>query len=498
VAPGFINMLSWATESLLVDPRGESDLRQGVTLEVFGEGVSMGPLTPSMRHALEARQTDYRFHVDWTTLGEYLDALERRGIATNVASFVGATTLRVHEIGYAHRPARADELARMCEQVRIAMREGALGVGSALIYAPASCASHDELRELALAAAEYGGTYISHVRSESARLLEAIDEVVAIARATRRHAEIYHFKVAGEANWPLLDAAVARIEAARTEGLDVSANMYPYAEAASGLDACMPSWVQEGGHTAWVARLRDPAIRSRVIEDIRAPAGDWENLYRLAGGAGGVRLLGFRNPALRGLAGKTLAEVAAARGRGAEETLLDLVVEDDSRVTAAFALMAEANVRRQLALPWMGLCSDEESLAPREPFLAHRPHPRAYGSFARFLGRYARDAGLVPLAQAVHRLTGMPARQLGLRDRGLLRPGSWADLCIFDAARIIDHADHATPQRFATGVAHVLVNGVPVLRDGVVTGARPGRAVRGPGWRGVALSGAQDLPRAAG
>lgn len=498
VAPGFINMLSWATESLLVDPRGESDLRQGVTLEVFGEGVSMGPLTPSMRHALEARQTDYRFHVDWTTLGEYLDALERRGIATNVASFVGATTLRVHEIGYAHRPARADELARMCEQVRIAMREGALGVGSALIYAPATCASHEELRALALAAAEYGGAYISHVRSESAQLLEAIDEVVAIARATRQHAEIYHFKVAGEANWALLDAALARIEAARREGLDVSANMYPYADAASGLDACMPPWVQEGGHAAWVERLRDPAIRSRVIAEIRAPCSAWENLYRLAGGAAGVRLLGFRNPALRPLAGRTLAEVAASRGCAPEEALVDLVIEDDSRVTAAFALMAEANVRRQLAVPWMGLCSDEESIAPREPFLAHRPHPRAYGSFARFLGRYARDAGLVPLAQAVHRITGMPARQLRLRDRGLLRPGWWADLCIFDAERIIDHADHATPQRFATGVAHVLVNGVPVLRDGVVTGARPGRAVRGPGWRRAAISGAQDYPRAAG
>lgn len=498
VAPGFINMLSWATESLLVDPRGESDLRQGVTLEVFGEGVSMGPLTPPMRRALEARQTDYRFHVDWTTLGEYLDALERRGIATNVASFVGATTLRVHEIGYAHRPTRADELARMCEQVRAAMREGALGVGSALIYAPASCAPHAELRALALAAAEYGGAYISHIRSESARLLEAIDEVIDIAQATRRHAEIYHFKVAGEANWALLDAALARIEAARDAGLDVSANMYPYTEAASGLDACMPPWVQEGGHGAWVARLRDPAIRRRVVDDIRAPSGDWENLYRLAGGAGGVRLLGFRNPALRVLAGGTLAEVAAARGRSAEDTLLDLVVEDDSRVTAAFALMAEANVRRQLELPWMGLCSDEESLAPREPFLAHRPHPRAYGSFARFLGRYARDAGLVPLATAVHRLTGLPARQLGLRDRGLLRAGSWADIVVFDAGQIIDHADFESPQRFATGVLHVLVNGVPVLRDGAITGARPGRAVRGPGWRAGTGPGLQDLPRAAG
>lgn len=491
-------MLSWATESLLVDPRGESDLRQGVTLEVFGEGVSMGPLTPAMQRALEARQTDYRFHVDWTTLGEYLDSIERRGIATNVASFVGATTLRIHEIGYVHRPARADELARMCAQVRIAMREGALGVGSALIYAPANCATHEELRALALAAAESGGAYISHIRSESAQLLAAIDEVIDIARATRRHAEIYHFKVAGESHWPLLEAAIARIEAARASGLDVSANMYPYLEAASGLDASMPPWVQEGGHAAWVARLREPAVRRRLIDEIRAPVSDWENLYRLAGGAEHVRLLGFRNPALRCFAGQTLAAVAADRGRSAEETLLDLVIEDDSRVTAAYALMSEANLRRQIALPWMGLCSDEESLAPREPFLAHCPHPRAYGSFARFLGRYARDAELVPLAAAVHRLTGLPARQLGLRDRGLLQPGCWADLAIFDAGRIIDHASFESPQRFATGVAHVLVNGVPVLRDGVVTGARPGRAVRGPGWRGPLAAGAQDLPRAAG
>jgi N-acyl-D-amino-acid deacylase len=491
-------MLSWATESLLVDPRGESDLRQGVTLEVFGEGVSMGPLTPPMRRALEARQTDYRFHVDWTTLGEYLDALERRGIATNVASFVGATTLRVHEIGYAHRPARADELERMCAQVRVAMREGALGVGSALIYAPASCASHDELRALALAAAEYGGGYISHIRSESTQLLAAIDEVIDIARATRRHAEIYHFKVAGESHWPLLEPAIARIEAARAEGLDVSANMYPYLEAASGLDASMPPWVQEGGHAAWVARLRDPVVRRRLIDEIRAPASDWENLYQLAGGAEHVRLLGFRNPALRALAGQTLAAVAAQRGCDAETTLVDLVIEDDSRVTAAYALMSEHNLRRQIALPWMGLCSDEESLAPRAPFLAHRPHPRAYGSFARFLGRYARDAALVPLATAVHRMTGLPARQLGLRDRGLLQAGCWADVVVFDAARIVDHASFEAPQRFATGVAHVLVNGVPVLRDGVVTGARPGRAVRGPGWRGPAAAAAQDLPRAAG
>jgi N-acyl-D-amino-acid deacylase len=499
VAPGFINMLSWATESLPVDPRAESDLRQGVTLEIFGEGVSMGPLTAAMRRALEARQTDYRFHVDWTTLGEYLESLERRGIATNVASFVGATTLRIHEIGYAHRPARPAELARMCELVRAAMREGALGVGSALIYAPAACASSEELKALALAAAEYGGSYISHLRSESNRLLESIDEVIAIARATGRHAEIYHFKAAGEANWADAEHAIARIEAARADGVDVSANMYPYTAAASGLDACMPPWVQEGGHEAWVRRLREPGVRERVLREMRAVRCGWENFYALAGSPQRVRLLGFRNPALRPLAGRTLAEVAAARGRSPEDTLIDLVIEDDSRVTAAFFLMSEQNVRRQLALPWMGICSDEEALAPREPFLAHRPHPRAYGSFARFLGHYARDAGLVPLEMAIHRLTGMPAAQLGLHGRGRLAPGCFADVVVFDPAGIADHATYDEPQRFATGVEHVLVNGVPVLRDGRITGARPGRVVRGPGWASRAAPHAVlDLPRAAG
>jgi N-acyl-D-amino-acid deacylase len=499
VAPGFINMLSWATESLIVDPRAESDLRQGVTLEIFGEGVSMGPLTAAMRRALESRQSDYRFNVDWTTLGEYLESLERRGIATNVASFVGATTLRVHEIGYAHRPARADELARMCELVRAAMREGALGVGSALIYAPAACATPGELRALALAAAEYGGSYITHLRSESGRLLESIDEVIGIARATGRHAEIYHFKAAGEAQWPDAARAIERIEQARAEGLDLSANMYPYTAAASGLDACMPPWVQEGGHAAWVQRLREPQARERVLREMRSRDGGWENLYAAAGSPERVRLLGFRNPALRPFAGRSLAEVAAARGSTPEETIIDLVIEDDSRVTAAFFLMSEQNVRRQLELPWMGICSDEEALAPREPFLAHRPHPRAYGSFARFLGSYVRDAGLVPLETAIHRLTGMPAAQLGLRGRGRLAPGCFADVVVFDAGRIADHATYDAPQRFATGVEHVLVNGVPVLRDGRVTGARPGRVVRGPGWsRRASPDAALDLPRAAG
>ena len=501
VAPGFINCLSWATESLIADPNSQSDLRQGVTLEVFGEGVSMGPLTHAMKRDLAARQSDYRFDVEWTTLGEYLEMLERRGVATNVASFVGATTLRVHEVGYQNRAATPAELARMCDRVREAMLEGALGVGSALIYAPAAFAAHAELKALALAAAEFGGGYFTHMRSEAGRLLESIAETIDIARATGAHTEIYHFKAAGREAWSKLDAAIALIESARAAGVDISANMYPYTAAASGLDAVMPPWVQSGGHNAWISRLRDPAIRARVIEQMREPDGDWENLLVAAGSPDNVLLLGFRNERLKPLVGRTLADVARERNCSAEQAAIDLVLEDDSRVTAAYFLMSEENVRRQLALPWITLCSDEESIAPHGVFLSHRPHPRAYGSFARFLGAYARDQQLVPLADAVHRLTGLPARQLRLQQRGELRPGHWADVVVFDPARISDHATFAQPHRFASGVEHVFVNGVQVLRSGQMTGARPGRVVRGPGWRAArdqGLEPRQDLPRAAG
>ncbi len=500
-APGFINMLSWATESLIADPSSESDLRQGVTLEVFGEGVSMGPLTPAMRADLRRRQTDLRFPVEWSTLGEYLEFLERRGICPNVASFVGATTLRVHEVGYENRAATPAELARMCELVREAMREGALGVGSALIYAPAAFAPRAELLALARAAAESGGGYISHLRSESGNLLDAIDELVEIARATRQHTEIYHLKAAGAANWPLMEGAIARIERARAEGLDVSANMYPYLAAATGLDAAMPPWVQAGGHRDWVARLRDPTIRARVLAEIREPGGDWESLYRAAGGAANVLLLGFRQPALQHLTGRTLAEVALQRACTPEEAIIDLVIEDDSRVNAAYFMMSEDNVQRQLALPWVALCSDEESLAPRGSFLQQSPHPRAYGSFARFLGAYVREQRLVPLGEAIRRLTSMPARHLRLRHRGSLEPGFFADVVLFDPARIADHATFARPHQFASGVQHVVVNGQLALRDGALTGARPGRVVRGPGYEPAVrrdTPGLLELPKAAG
>ena len=500
IAPGFINTLSWATESIIADPNSESDIRQGVTLEIFGEGLSMGPLNPAMKLELQSRQHDLTFPVDWTTLGEYLEFLERRGVACNVASFVGATTLRIHELGFEHREASAAELARMCDLARAAMREGALGLGSALIYAPASSATTAELTALARAVAEYGGAYFTHLRSETTGWLAAIDEAIEIARAAGCHTEIWHLKAAGAGAWPHWEQAIKRIESARSEGVSLSANMYPYAAGASGLDAAMPPWVQEGGHDAWLARLRDPSLRQRLLADMRQSAPEWESLYAAAGSAEQVLLLGFRDPALRHHTGQTLAAVAAERALSPEECMIELVLEDNSRVNAAFFMMSEANIRRQLVLPWMGICSDAESLSPRGKFLNHRPHPRAYGSFARFLGKYVRDCALLTLPEAIRRVTSMPAQQLRLHDRGSLQLGSFADVVVFDAQRIADHATFEQPHQFATGVSQVFVNGVAVLRDGRTTGARPGRFVRGPGWNQARehVEASGNLPRAAG
>jgi N-acyl-D-amino-acid deacylase len=480
VAPGFINSLSWATESLLADANAESDLRQGVTLEVFGEGTSMGPLTPAMRGEWLARQTDFRFDIPWTTLGEYLAHLERRGLVPNVASFVGAATVRMHELGRENRAPTAAELARMCEHVRQAMREGALGLGASLIYMPDSYAGTAELEALARAAAESGGGYAVHLRSETARLLPALEEALQIGRATGTHVEIYHLKAAGEANWPLLPQALDRIEAARAAGIDISANMYPYTAAATGFDASMPPWVQEGGTAAWVARLSDPAIRARVIAEIEGPPGDWENFYAAAGSPERISLIGFRRDALKSLTGKTLAEVAAMRGRSPLDTMIDLVIEDGSRVTVAYTMMSEENLRLQVQTPWISLCSDEEAPAPRGAFLKRHPHPRAYGSFARFLGHYVQRERLLGLAEAIRRLTSLPARNFRLASRGSLLPGYFADLVVFDPGRVEDHATFADPHRFASGVEHVVVNGEVVLRAGKLTGGRPGRVVRGP------------------
>jgi N-acyl-D-amino-acid deacylase len=482
VAPGFINMLSWSTESLLVDPRSQSEIRQGVTLEVMGEGTSMGPLTDAMKKEMLDQQGDLKFDITWTTLGEYLERLETKGVSPNVASFVGATTVRVHEIGYADRPPTPDELARMKDLVRAAMREGALGVGSSLIYAPAFYAKTPELVELAKAAGEFGGSYISHIRSEGGRLLESIDELIQIAREARVPAEIYHFKAAGRDNWGKVDAAIATIEAARKEGLRITADMYTYPAGATGLDAAMPPWVQEGGYEQWAKRLKDPAIRARVRKEMATPTLEWENFFTGAG-PDGMLLSAFKNEALKPLTGKTLAEVAKMRGTSPEETAMDLVIEDGTRVGVVYFLMSEDNVRKQLRLPWVSFGSDAESMAPEPPFTLSNPHPRAYGNFARWLGKYVREEKLVPLEEAIRRLTGLPAANLGLNDRGRLAEGMMADIVIFDPKTIQDHATFEKPHQYSTGIRDVFVNGVQVLQNGEHTGATPGRVVRGPGYR---------------
>jgi N-acyl-D-amino-acid deacylase len=481
VTPGFINMLSWANESLLEDGRGQSDIRQGVTLEVFGEGLSMGPLTDSMKTEMRALQRDIKFEIEWTTLGEYLDHLVARGVSPNVASFVGATTVRIHELGYEDRPPTPDELARMQALVRDAMREGALGVGSSLIYAPAFYARTDELIALARAAAEQGGMYISHMRSEGNRLLESVEEVISIARAAGSRAEIYHLKAAGEENWPKLNQVIARVNAARASGLAITADMYTYTAAATGLDAAMPPWVQEGGYLRWAQRLRDPRIRARVKREMNLPTDRWENFYRFAGPEG-ILLVGFKADSLKQYTGKSLAEVARRRNSTAEETAMDLVARDGSRVETVYFLMSEDNLRRQIPLPWLSFGSDAEASAPEGVFLKSNTHPRAYGNFARLLGRYVREERLIPLEEAVRRLTSLPAENLKIKRRGKLAPGYFADVAVFDPARIADHATFERPHQYATGMVHVLVNGVPVLRDGEHTGAKPGRVVRGPGW----------------
>jgi N-acyl-D-amino-acid deacylase len=484
VAPGFINMLSWATESLIADGRGMSDTLQGVTLEIFGEGWSMGPLNPEMKAEARKRQGDIEYPIEWTTLGEYLEYLERRGITPNVASFVGATTVRMHELGQADVQPDAEQLERMQDLVRAAMREGALGVGSSLIYPPAFFAKTEELTALSQAAAESGGGYISHMRSEANQLLEAVDEIVAIGRATGQRAEIYHFKAAGEQNWPAMSEAISKIEAARDDGVLISADMYAYTAGATGLTAGLPPWVQDGGHDAMIERLGDPAIRARVIAEMKEPTDAWENLRLLAGAADRVLLIGFRNEALKPLTGKSLGEVAEERSASVEDTILDLIIEDDSRVGAAYFLMSEDNVELGLRQPWVSLGSDAESSAPEGVFLKSSTHPRAYGNFARFLGHYVRDRQLISLPEAIHRLTGLPAQNWKLEDRGCLDPGCFADVVVFDPESIRDHATFDDPRQYASGVSDVFVNGVQVLRDGNHTGATPGRVVRGPGWTG--------------
>lgn len=483
-APGFINMLSWAGESLIQDGRSQSNIRQGVTLEVLGEGRSMGPLSPEMKAEALSRQGRIRYDIEWDTLGGYLDWLVRRGVSCNVASFVGATSVRVYVLGYADRPPSPGEQAQMCALVRQAMEEGAVGLSSALLYAPACYARNNEIVALARAAAEYGGLYISHIRDEGSHLLEALAELIGVARSAGIAAEVYHLKASGRDNWGKLDDAVALIEEARAGGQRITADMYTYPASATGLDAAMPPWVQEGGHRAWVERLRDPAIRARVAREMATPNDEWENTYLAAGSPEKVLLVGFRSEALRPLTGRTLAEVAAMRGATPEETAIDLVIEDDSDVGSVYFTMSEENVRRQISLPWVSFGSDGASQAPEGIFLQANPHPRAYGTFARLLGKYVREERVIPLEEAVRRLTSLPAANLHLTGRGRLAPGCLADVVVFDPAAIQDHATFDRPHQYATGVEHVWVNGVQVLEQGQHTNARPGRVVRGPGWRG--------------
>ena len=484
VAPGFINMLSWATESLIEDGRSQSGIRQGVTLEIFGEGSSMGPLNDTMKEQDRAEQGDIKYDITWTTLGEYLEHLETKGVATNVASFVGATTVRIHELGHEDREPTAAELERMRALVRQGMEEGALGVGSSLIYAPAFYAKTPELVALAAEAGRFGGMYISHMRSEGNAVLEAVDELITIAREADVPAEIYHLKLAGADNWPKLDAVIAKIDAARAEGLHITTDMYLYTAGATGLDAAMPPWVQEGGLQEWKKRLQDPATRARVEREMRTPTDAWESLYLLSGSPERVLLVAFRQDSLKYLTGKSLAEVAAMRGVSPEQAAMDLVVADDSRVGTVYFLMSEENVKRQIALPYMSFGSDAGSMATEGVFLRSNPHPRAYGNVARLLGKYVRDDNVIPLEEAVRKLTSLPAANLKLRRRGALQVGHHADVVVFDPATITDHATFDQPHQYATGVRHVFVNGVQVLKDGEHTGALPGRVVRGPGWTG--------------
>jgi len=481
VAPGFINMLSWSTESLLVDGRSQGEIRQGVTTQIFGEGSSMGPLNDDMKKRALEQMGDIKYEITWTTLSEYLRELERRGVSQNVASFLGATTVREHVIGLADRKPTASELDAMRAIVRREMEAGALGIGSSLIYAPAFYATTEELIELCKVAATYRGKYISHIRSEGNRLVEAVEELIRISREAKIPAEIYHLKAAGRSNWPKMGRVISLIETARRKGLKITANMYTYPAGATGLDASMPPWVLDGGYDEAYKRLSNRETRAKIATAIRTPSSAWENLFLAAGSPDRVLLVEFKSEALKPLTGKTLAQAAQLRGEDPVETIMNLVLEDRSRVGAVYFMMSEENLRRQIKLPWVSFGSDASSMAPEPPFTRSSAHPRAYGNFARLLGQYVREDKVIPLTEAIHRLSGLPATNLELQDRGFLRDGMFADVVVFDPMTIADRATFDTPHQYAVGVKHVLVNGVRVLADGEHTGARPGRALWGIG-----------------
>ena len=482
VAPGFINMLSWAVESLIEDGRSLGDIKQGVTLEVFGEGMSMGPLSETLKQQMLASQGDIKFDIEWSTLDQYLEYLVKRGISPNVASFIGATTVRINHIGYEDRAPTDEEMISMKAMVRQAMEEGAMGVGSSLIYAPAFYSSTEELIDLCKVSSEYDGMYISHMRSEGNRILESIDELMKIANDANIRAEIYHLKMSGKDNWNKYDAVVKKIDSARAAGLHITTDMYNYIAGATGLDASMPPWVQEGGYDKWAERLKDPKIRKRVYKEMTTDTDEWENLMFAAGTADNLLLVGFKNDSLRHYLGKTLTEVAKIHGKSPEETAMDLVIADGSRVGTVYFLMSEENVKKQIALPYMSFGSDAESSAPEGIFLESSTHPRAYGNFSRLLGKYVRDEKVISMEEAIRKLTALPASNLKIRNRGSLAEGYFADIAIFNPETIQDHATFAKPHQLSTGMVHVLVNGEQVLKDGKHTGAKPGQVVRGPGW----------------
>lgn len=483
IAPGFVNMLSWSNESLIHDGNSQSDIRQGVTLEVMGEGSSMGPLNAKMKDQMLKGQTDIKYNVEWNTLGEYLTFLEKKGVSCNVASFVGATTIRELVIGEDARDPTVAELDSMKWLVAQAMKEGAMGVGSSLIYPPAFFAKTSELIALSAEAGKYGGSYISHMRNEGNKLFEALEELITIAREAKVHAEIYHLKAAGKDNWWKMDSLIKIVEKARSEGIDITADMYTYFASATGLTASFPPSLQDGGFGKLWQRLQDPKIREQMKKEMNTNATDWENTYYGAGGAEKVLLLSFKQDSLRKYIGKTLAEVARLRGSTPEETAMGLIVQDSTRIGVSYFSMTEDNIKKEIALPWVTFDSDEASQAPEGVFLRSNPHPRAYGNFARVLGKYCRDEKIIILQEAIRKLSKLPCTNLKIAKRGELKAGNYADVVVFDPATVTDHATFANPHQYATGVIHVFVNGVQVLKDGEHTNAKPGRFVKGPGYR---------------
>jgi N-acyl-D-aspartate/D-glutamate deacylase len=481
VAPGFINMLSWSNESLIADGRSQGELRQGVTTQIMGEGWSMGPLNDRLKKQMIADQTDIKYPIEWTTLADYLKYLERRGVSQNVGSYIGATTIRQYVIGDSDVPPTPEQLEQMRSLVRDEMEHGALGIGTALIYPPGFYANTEELIELCKVAAQYKGKYITHMRSEGNQLLEAINEVIRISREAKIPAQIYHLKAAGKDNWGKMDAALALVNKARSEGLNITANMYTYPAGATGLTASLPPWTLDGGFDDLIKRLKDPETRKKIANEVNTPTDKWENLFLAAGSPDRIVLVGFKSDKLKPLTGKTLADIAKLRGTDPADTIMDLIVEDGSQIGTIYFLMSEENIKKQFKQPWVSLGSDAASMAPEGIFLKSSTHPRAYGNFARFLGKYVRDEKIMSLSEGIRRLTGLPATNLGLDGRGFIKIGMFADVVIFDPAAITDKATFEKPHQYSVGVRDVFVNGTQVLKNGEHTGAKPGRAVWGPG-----------------